>query len=95
MLLRPNRPESQMDCLEKTWVAEFVRGDLPISDVSRFEDHLGPLGRCLDVVAATAGSFTAERAPNVQRDSIWVHLAAPIARASDRMATRICCKVDP
>jgi serine/threonine protein kinase/tetratricopeptide (TPR) repeat protein len=41
----------------------------------------------LDVVAATAGSFTAERAPDVQRDSIWVHLVAAIARASDRMAT--------
>lgn len=76
-----------MECPEKTWVVEFVRGDLPIADVSRFEEHLDHCGRCLDVVAATAGSFTAERAPDVQRDSIWVHLVAAIARASERMAT--------
>ncbi len=82
-----------MNCPEPTWVGLFVKGELSPPDVSVMEAHIDDCGRCLALVAEAAGaavgsqpvaSEPGESHLGVRQDSVWVHLVAALARASDR-----------
>lgn len=81
------------DCPDGTRVDLFVRGELEPAEISVFEAHLDRCDRCLGIVAEAAGAVVEDRlvdsAPGdspvqARHDSVWVHLVAALARASER-----------
>jgi serine/threonine protein kinase/tetratricopeptide (TPR) repeat protein len=87
-----------MDCPEPTWVGLFVKGELSAADVSLLEEHLDGCTRCLQLVAEAAGvearkqpadSGSVEPRFFERQDSVWVHLVAALARASDRAQSEV------